>query len=93
MIYAHKSGRGPEWARTLLEASPGFVPPECKVQLILDVLDYPESLEATAASSVPSWGVQIFGSAEVFADPARARVFQEQVSQIRGTIEERGRQP
>jgi hypothetical protein len=87
LIYARKSGRSPEWARTLLEASPEFVPPQRKVQLILDVLDYPESLIETAASRVPSWGVQIFGGAAVFADPQRARVFQEGVARVRGAIE------
>ena len=92
LIYAQKSGRSPAWARTLLEASPGFVPPTRKVQLILDVLDYPESLEATAASRIPSWGVQVFGGAEVFADPARARRFQELVARMRRTIES-DRQP
>ncbi|MBN1642617.1 MAG: hypothetical protein JXA09_15385 [Anaerolineae bacterium] len=86
LIYAHKSGRAPAWARTLLEASPAFVPPDHKMQLILDVLDYPASLQATAASRVPSWGVQLFGGAEVFADPARARIFHAQVSRIRDAI-------
>ena len=52
------------------------------MQLILDVLDYPQSLIETAASAVPTWGVQIFGGAEVFRDPERARIFQRSVQQI-----------
>jgi hypothetical protein len=83
LIYARKSGRQPYWARTFLESTPPFVPTGSRVQLILDVLDYPASLIAAAASNVPSWGVQIFGGAAVFADAKRAEVFQRGVRQIR----------
>ncbi len=83
LIYAKKSGRPAQWAREFLEQAPGFVPPHRPVQLILDVIDFPASLHATAEASRPSWGVQLFGGAKVFADPAHAHVFQEAVSSIR----------
>ena len=66
LIYAQKSGRPPVWSRTFLEASRNFLPPGKEVQLILDVLDYPESLEALLDSKKKSWGYQIFGGAEIF---------------------------
>jgi hypothetical protein len=83
LIYAHKSGRPPQWGRQFLERASGFVPGGHAVQLILDALDYPDSLLETAASPAPSWGVQLFGGARVFADPAQARVFASAVEQIR----------
>jgi hypothetical protein len=83
LIYGAKSGRPTQWGRMFLEASPGFVPPDRKVQLILDALDGPASLLETAASARPSWGLQVFGGASVFADPAAAQVFQRAVAQIR----------
>jgi hypothetical protein len=89
LIYAHKSGRPPYWARTFLERTPTFVPTGSEVQLILDVLDYPASLIAAAASHVPSWGVQVFGGAAVFADPKRAEVFGRGVRRIREANEAR----
>jgi hypothetical protein len=82
LIYAHKSGRSPDWGRTFLEQAPRFVPPENKVQLILDVLDFPDSLLATADSPWPSWGMQIFGGAQVFADPGLAQIFHRAVEQM-----------
>jgi hypothetical protein len=47
------------------------------------VLDYPASLEAAAGASPPSWGIQLFGGAEVFKDPDRARVFRAAAERIR----------
>ena len=86
LIYVKKSGRTPEWGRHFLEQAPGFVPGGHPVQLILDALDFPASLLATAASALPSWGVQIFGGAQIFGDLERARTFQSAAEQIRGAI-------
>ncbi len=87
LIYVEKSGRSPEWGREWLEAAPGFVPQDRKVQLILDALDFPDSLVATAASPQPSWGLQMFGGADVFGETERAGVFATAVTQMRATIE------
>jgi hypothetical protein len=87
LVYAQKSGRPAHWARTLLERTPEFVPTGRKVQLILDVLDFPASLVATAASGIPSWGVQIFGGAAILADARRAEVFGQAVRRIREASE------
>lgn len=86
LIYAQKSGRAPEWGRQWLEASPTFVPSECKVQLILDALDFPESLEAAGKSKAPSWGLQIFDGAQIFADAENAVIFQGAVERIQRTL-------
>ena len=83
LIYAAKSGRGPAWGRELLENASGFVPPERKVQLILDAEDFPDSLLATAESKRPSWGIQLFDGASVFAEPTQARLFAQAVARIR----------
>ena len=91
LIYAQKSGRAPDWGRAYLQAAPEFVPPERPVQLILDVLDFPDSLLAVASSARPSWGVQVFGGAQVFADPGRAQVFSAAVGRMRGIADD-GRQ-
>jgi hypothetical protein len=77
LIYAHKSGRTSDWGRRFLEAAPGFIPPQSNVQLILDVLDFPDSLLATVESSVPSWGLQLFGGGRVFSDPAQAEIYKQ----------------
>jgi hypothetical protein len=53
------------------------------VQLILDALDGPASLVETAAAAWPSWGLQVFGGAAVFADSALAQAFQAAVARIR----------
>jgi hypothetical protein len=82
LIYAHKSGRPADWGRQFLMAADAFVPEGRRVQLILDVLDYPDSLLATAASPIPSWGIQIFGGASVFREPEQARLFQAAVERI-----------
>jgi hypothetical protein len=50
------------------------------------VLDYPDSLLAVAVSRQPSWGVQVFGGAEVFGDPERAGVFASAVEQVRQNV-------
>ena len=87
LIYVAKSGRSPGWGREVLENQAELVPPDRKVQLILDVVDYPESLTETAASGQPTWGLQVFGGGEILSDAARAQVFERSVTQIRRTIE------
>jgi hypothetical protein len=86
LIYASKSGRSPAWSREYLEASPSFVPPASSVALILDVLDFPESLAAAATSSVPSRGIQIFGGSPIFADTRASRAFFEGVEMLRAAL-------
>jgi hypothetical protein len=86
LIYAHKSGRSPGWGREWLAAASTFVPATAKAQLILDVLDFPASLEATAQAPYPSWGLQIFGGVEVFAIPERARIFRAAVDHLRAAL-------
>lgn len=83
LIYAAKSGRPATWGRDFLAQTPSFVPPDRKVQLILDALDFPASLLATAAATPPSWGVQMFGGAQVFGDAEQAARFAAVVAQIR----------
>ncbi|MEO7910222.1 MAG: hypothetical protein ABIV47_11275 [Roseiflexaceae bacterium] len=83
LIYGTKSGQPATWGRSFLEAAPAFVPRDRKLQLILDALDGSASLTETAAAAHPSWGLQVFGGASIFADPARAQVFQSAVAQIR----------
>ena len=82
LIYAQKSGRPASWGRDFLVSMSPAIPRDRKVQLILDVLDFPDSLMATAESSCPSWGIQLYDSAEVFRDPDRARNFQRAVERI-----------
>ena len=84
LIYAAKSGRPSIWGREFLRQSQNFIPAGRKVQLILDVLDFPASLEAAADASPPSWGIQLFGGADVFRDPERARVFRDAARRICG---------
>lgn len=86
LIYAKKSGRPATWGQTFLEQAPAFVPQDRKVQLILDAGDGPESLIATAAAMPPSWGLQVFAGAEIFADPILSATFQAAVTRIRATI-------
>ncbi len=83
LIYCTKSGRGHAWGRRFLEAAPGFIPDGRRVQLILDVLEYPGSLLAAAESAVPSWGVQIFGGGQVFGDPEQREIFAQAVGKIK----------
>ena len=56
LIYAAKSGRTARWGRDFLAAAPAFVPADRKVQLILDALDFPDSLLETAAASAAELG-------------------------------------
>ena len=86
LIYGMKSGRPLTWGRTFLESAAAFVPHNRKVQLILDALDGPASLAETAASARPSWGLQVFGGASVFANAASAQVFQSAVAHIRDRV-------
>lgn len=86
LIYGQKSGRDANWGRELLEQAGEFMPAERKMQLILDVLDFPESLQAVADSAVPSWGIQLFAGAPVFADAGQAQIFAGAVEKIRGRI-------
>ena len=83
LIYAAKSGRNAAWGREFLEAAPQFVPAGRPVQLILDALDFPDSLLATAQSNVSGWGLQMYGGASVFADPDQAEIFRKAVNQMR----------
>jgi len=55
--------------------------------LILDALDFPESLLETAKSSVPSYGLQMFGGTHVFEDLEKAKIFKSAMEKIRQTIE------
>lgn len=75
LIYVKKSGKSADWGRSWLEASPGFVPPERKVQLILDALDFPESLAALKDAKPAGWGVQVFGGAEMFKHEEWLKLF------------------
>lgn len=83
LIYAQKSGRDAAWGRQVLEGAHAYIPKNSRVQLILDALDWPDSLLETAASARPSWGLQLFGGAQVFADPAQAAVWRDAVQTIR----------
>ncbi len=85
LIYAQKSGRPAHWGAEFLEKSAALIPANRKVQLILDALDFPDSLTETAESAIPSWGIQLFGGAQVFADPVRAEIFRSAVAQMRET--------
>lgn len=86
LIYAAKSGRTDDWGVQFLGQASTFVPPRRKVQLILDALDFPASLRATAAAQRPSWGVQLFGGAQVFGDRELALYFRVAVEQMRAAI-------
>jgi hypothetical protein len=86
LIYAHKSGRPADWGRTFLAATPAFVPPDRKVQLILDALDCPANLHAIAAAQPPSYGVQLFGGAALFQQEGWAEQFAMGVAQMRATL-------
>lgn len=86
LIYVGKSGRTATWGRDFLDRAGEFVPQGRKVQLILDALDFPASLEATALATNPTWGLQLFGGARVFGDPEQTRLFRAAVEQIRNAI-------
>jgi len=87
LIYGTKSGRPASWGKEWLAAAVAFVPAERKVQLILDALDFPDSLVATGEAQPPSWGLQVFGGAQIFANVEWARLFQQVVKQIQKRIE------
>ena len=89
LIYARKSGRGNDWGARFLAEAPGFVPAGRKVQLILDALDFPECLTATAASDPPSWGFQVYGGAELFTDVEKAEVFRNAVQAVQSVVSRR----
>jgi hypothetical protein len=86
LIYVQKSGRSARWGRDFLEQAADFIPPNRQVQLILDALDFPDSLLATAESLRPSWGIQLFGGARVFSDPGQAQIFGQAIEQMRQRI-------
>lgn len=89
LIYGTKSGRPATWGREFLEAAPSFVPEGRRVQLILDALDGPGSLTETAAATQPSWGIQVFGGAQIFTDEALGRAFAGAVEQIGAALDAR----
>jgi hypothetical protein len=90
LIYATKSGRQPDWGRDFLDRAGDFVPAERKISLILDALDFPAGLLACAESRIPSWGLQVFGGADVFADPGRSELFRRAVEAIGSRIADEG---
>lgn len=75
LIYAEKSGRPPAWAGEFMDGSSDFVPSRRLLQPILDVLDFPGSMASLAEAATPSWGVQLFAGAQVFADDELAGKF------------------
>ena len=86
LIYCVKSGRAPAWGREFLMRAPQFIPQDREVQLILDVLDFPDSLLEVAESPLPSWGVQLFGGASVFRDRNQGKVFAQACERIRDRL-------
>jgi len=88
LIYVQKSGRSSEWGRELLQRAAEFVPRDRPVQLILDALDFPDSLLATAESDRPSWGVQLYDGAQVFSDPEQGAIFRQAVESITAKLAE-----
>jgi hypothetical protein len=86
LIYVEKSGRTASWGREFLEQAYTFIPRENKISLILDILDYPDSLIETAQSTHPSWGLQMYGGDQVFTDPAKAETYKNAVEEIKTRI-------
>ncbi len=86
LIYAQKSGRPPEWGREFLAAAPGFVPENRRVQLILDVLDFPASLQALEGATPQSWGIQLYGGADLFQNPAWMADFRRVINKMQVEI-------
>lgn len=82
LIYGTKSGRPATWGKEWLANSVTFVPAGRKVQLILDALDFPESLSETGAAQPPSWGLQVFSGAKIFENAGWALQFSDVVKQI-----------
>jgi hypothetical protein len=89
LIYVKKSGRKAGWGREFLEISSEFIPSNRKVQLILDALDFPDSLLATAESAVSSWGLQMFGGAQIFGDPIKGEIFRSAIETIQQNTDRR----
>ena len=83
LIYVQKSGRPHQWGREFLEASTRFVPMGRQVQLILDYLDFPYSLEHAARSAMPSWGIQMYGGGGIFEHREQIAVFRQAADTIR----------
>jgi hypothetical protein len=86
LIYARKSGRPPEWGREFLDRMVDFIPKDRAVMLILDALDFPESLLATSQSGATSYGIQMFNGWQVFSEPEKAAVFKSAVERMRGLL-------
>ncbi|MCD6365391.1 MAG: hypothetical protein J7M14_05905 [Planctomycetes bacterium] len=86
LIYCAKSGRTPDWGKQFLTGVDAFIPHDRKVLLILDMLDFPASVVATASSPKPSWGLQLFGGAALFDDPSAMKTFAKAVETIRKAI-------
>jgi hypothetical protein len=84
LIYGQKSGRPPSWAPEFLAAARGFVPAGARVQPILDALDFPASMEAAAASPVPSYGLQMFGGASLFEDEGKLAAWTRLLARMHG---------
>ncbi len=82
LIYAQKCGRPPTWGRDFLEQMGRRIPSRCRVQLILDVLDFPKCLTAAADAEIPTWGVQLFGGAPALQDSGNAAIFRACVERI-----------
>ncbi len=82
LIYAEKSGRPPEWSREFLEGAAEYVPEGHMVQPILDVLDFPGSVEALTVSSEPSWGFQLYDGASLMKSPESALRFGELIAAL-----------
>jgi hypothetical protein len=83
LIYGVKSGRPASWGQEWLAAAVEFVPTERKMQLILDALDFPDSLRLTGEAQPPSWGLQLFNGAQMFVTPGWAALFQQVVNRVR----------
>lgn len=83
LIYGTKSGRPASWGKAWLAAAATFVPAKRKVQLILDALDFPDSLVETGEAQPPSWGLQVFSGAKIFENPEWGNLFQQVVEQLR----------
>jgi hypothetical protein len=83
LIYAEKCGRPPTWSAEFLAGCRAFVPADRKVQLILDALDFPGSMEALAESAAPSWGLQMFGGAALLEDQGRLAAWRRLLAALR----------
>jgi len=83
LIYAGKSGRHPSWGKEFLKASNQFVPNYLPVQPILDMLDFPESLEEIVRTD--TWGFQLFGGADIFDDVEKKKTFAKLISMIKAS--------